>query len=125
MPSEKTYLGRVVDIKDPLYQGRAKIDVFGFFDEIPVEYKASSLGPDKGGNCDNAKQWRWLLDLITVKRLRLILPTFNKNTLLGADGVRMRDLMASSDECLEHICGILKRAVISPIICSSFMNMAG
>ena len=37
MPSEKTYLGRVVDIKDPLYQGRAKIDVFGFFDEIPVE----------------------------------------------------------------------------------------
>lgn len=37
MPSEKTYLGRVVDIKDPLYQGRAKIDVFGFFDGIPVE----------------------------------------------------------------------------------------
>ena len=37
MPSEKTYLGRIVDIKDPLYQGRAKIDVFGFFDCIPVE----------------------------------------------------------------------------------------
>jgi hypothetical protein len=37
MPSEKTYLGRIVDIKDPLYQGRAKISVFGIFDDIPIE----------------------------------------------------------------------------------------
>lgn len=37
MPSEKTYLGRVVDNKDPLYQGRARIEVFGFFDGIPTE----------------------------------------------------------------------------------------
>ena len=37
MPSEKTYLGKVVDIKDPLYQGRAKINVFGIFDDIPTE----------------------------------------------------------------------------------------
>lgn len=37
MPSEKVYLGQIVDNKDPLYQGRAKINVFGFFDGIPVE----------------------------------------------------------------------------------------
>jgi hypothetical protein len=37
MPSEKTYLGKVVDNKDPLYQGRAKINVFGIFDDIPTE----------------------------------------------------------------------------------------
>jgi len=37
MPSEKTYLGKVVDIKDPLYMGRAKISVFGVFDGLPVE----------------------------------------------------------------------------------------
>lgn len=37
MPSEKTYLGRIVDNRDPLYQGRAKINVFGFFDGIPTE----------------------------------------------------------------------------------------
>jgi hypothetical protein len=37
MPSEKIYLGKIVDNKDPLYKGRAKIDVFGFFDDIPVE----------------------------------------------------------------------------------------
>lgn len=37
MPSEKTYLGKVVDIRDPLYQGRAKIEVFGIFDGIPSE----------------------------------------------------------------------------------------
>jgi len=36
MPSEKTYLGKVVDNKDPLYQGRAKIEVFGVLDKIPV-----------------------------------------------------------------------------------------
>jgi hypothetical protein len=56
MPSEKTYLGRIVDIKDPLYQGRAKIDVFGFFDGIPVEdlpwaeqIAGMSFGGDYGG----------------------------------------------------------------------------
>ena len=37
MPSEKTYLGKVVDNKDPLYQGRAKISVFGIHDGIPTE----------------------------------------------------------------------------------------
>ena len=37
MPSQKTYLGRIVDNKDPLYQGRAKINVFGIFDDIPTE----------------------------------------------------------------------------------------
>jgi hypothetical protein len=35
MPSEKTYLGKVVDNRDPLYQGRARINVFGLFDGIP------------------------------------------------------------------------------------------
>jgi hypothetical protein len=38
MPSQKTYLGKVVDIKDPLYQGRARIEVFGIFDGIPSDY---------------------------------------------------------------------------------------
>jgi hypothetical protein len=37
MPSEKTYLGKVVDNKDPLYQGRARINVFGIHDGISVE----------------------------------------------------------------------------------------
>jgi hypothetical protein len=37
MPSQKTYLGRIVDNKDPLYQGRAKIHVFGVFDGLPIE----------------------------------------------------------------------------------------
>jgi len=37
MPSQKTYLGKVVDIKDPLYQGRARIEVFGIFDGIPSD----------------------------------------------------------------------------------------
>jgi len=37
MPSEKTYLGKVVDNKDPLYQGRARVQVFGVFDGIPVD----------------------------------------------------------------------------------------
>lgn len=35
MPSERTYLGQVVDNKDPLYQGRARVKVFGVFDDIP------------------------------------------------------------------------------------------
>jgi hypothetical protein len=53
MPSEKTYLGRVVDIRDPLYQGRAKIDVFGFFDGIPTEdlpWAEQIAGLSFGGN---------------------------------------------------------------------------
>jgi hypothetical protein len=37
MPSEKTYLGKVVDNKDPLYEGRARVQVFGIFDGIPVD----------------------------------------------------------------------------------------
>jgi hypothetical protein len=37
MPSQKTYLGKIVDNRDPLYQGRAKINVFGVFDDLPVE----------------------------------------------------------------------------------------
>jgi hypothetical protein len=53
MPSEKTYLGKVVDIRDPLYRGRAKIDVFGFFDGIPVEdlpWAEQITGMSFGGN---------------------------------------------------------------------------
>ena len=56
MPSEKTYLGKVVDIKDPLYQGRARINVFGIFDDIPTEdlpwaeqIAGLSFGGDYGG----------------------------------------------------------------------------
>jgi hypothetical protein len=37
MPSERTLLGIIVDIDDPLKQGRAKIRAFGFFEDIPVE----------------------------------------------------------------------------------------
>ena len=37
MPSEKTYLGQIVDNRDPLYQGRARINVFGVFDGIPTD----------------------------------------------------------------------------------------
>jgi hypothetical protein len=37
MPSERVYLGQIVDNKDPLYQGRARVNVFGFFDGIPTE----------------------------------------------------------------------------------------
>jgi hypothetical protein len=53
MPSEKTYLGQVVDNKDPLYQGRAKINVFGFFDGIPTEdlpWAEQISGLSFGGN---------------------------------------------------------------------------
>ena len=37
MPSEKTYRGEIVDIKDPLKQGRARVAVFGLFDGLDVE----------------------------------------------------------------------------------------
>lgn len=37
MENRKTYLGKVVDNKDPLYQGRARINVFGVFDDLPTE----------------------------------------------------------------------------------------
>lgn len=37
MPSNKSYLGVIVDVADPLKQGRAKVRVFGIFDDIPVE----------------------------------------------------------------------------------------
>ena len=53
MPSEKTYLGKVVDIKDPLYQGRAKINVYGIFDDVPVEdlpWAEQIAGMSFGGN---------------------------------------------------------------------------
>ncbi len=56
MPSERTLLGIVVDNKDPLYQGRAKIKVFGFFEDIPTEdlpwaeqIAGLSFGGDGGG----------------------------------------------------------------------------
>lgn len=53
MPSEKVYLGKIVDNKDPLYQGRARINVFGFFDGIPVEdlpWAEQIAGLSFGGN---------------------------------------------------------------------------
>ena len=37
MSSNKSYLGVIVDIADPLKQGRARVRVFGIFDGIPVE----------------------------------------------------------------------------------------
>ena len=37
MPSEKTYLGKIVDINDPLKLGRAKVNVFGIFDDLQIE----------------------------------------------------------------------------------------
>jgi hypothetical protein len=53
MPSEKVYLGQIVENKDPLYRGRAKINVFGFFDGIPVEdlpWAEQIAGLSFGGN---------------------------------------------------------------------------
>jgi hypothetical protein len=53
MPSEKTYLGKVVDIRDPLYQGRARIEVFGIFDGIPSDdlpWAEQIAGLSFGGN---------------------------------------------------------------------------
>jgi hypothetical protein len=37
MSSDKSYLGVIVDINDPLKQGRAKVRVFGIFDDLPME----------------------------------------------------------------------------------------
>lgn len=37
MSSSKSYLGVIVDINDPLKQGRAKVKVFGIFDDLPTE----------------------------------------------------------------------------------------
>ena len=53
MSSEKTYLGKVVDNKDPLYQGRARINVFGFFDDLQTEdlpWAEQISGLSFGGN---------------------------------------------------------------------------
>ena len=53
MPSERTLLGIIVDNKDPLYEGRAKIRVFGFFEDIPVEdipWAEQIAGLSFGGN---------------------------------------------------------------------------
>jgi hypothetical protein len=53
MPSEKVYLGQIVENKDPLYRGRAKVNVFGFFDGIPVEdlpWAEQIAGLSFGGN---------------------------------------------------------------------------
>jgi hypothetical protein len=35
--SAKSYLGVIVDINDPQKQGRARVRVFGIFDDIPIE----------------------------------------------------------------------------------------
>jgi hypothetical protein len=35
--SSKSYLGAIVDINDPLKQGRAKVRVFGIFDDLEIE----------------------------------------------------------------------------------------
>lgn len=58
MLSEKSYLGRIVDIQDPLYRGRAKISVFGILDDIPVEdlpwaEQISGLSFGTGGGSGN------------------------------------------------------------------------
>ena len=37
MSNPHIHLGEIVDIKDPLKQGRARIRVFGFFDELEIE----------------------------------------------------------------------------------------
>jgi len=37
MSTAKSYLGVIVDVNDPLKQGRAKVRVFGIFDDLPVE----------------------------------------------------------------------------------------
>lgn len=37
MSSSKSYLGVIVDINDPLKQGRAKVRVFGIFDDLEIE----------------------------------------------------------------------------------------
>jgi len=37
MSSNKSYLGVIVDINDPLKQGRARVKVFGIFDDLPTE----------------------------------------------------------------------------------------
>jgi hypothetical protein len=53
MPSEKTYLGVVVDNKDPLYEGRARVKVFGVFDDLPTEdlpWAEQVSGLSFGGN---------------------------------------------------------------------------
>lgn len=53
MPSEKTYLGIVVDNKDPLYEGRARVKVFGVLDDIPTEdlpWAEQIAGLSFGGN---------------------------------------------------------------------------
>ena len=37
MSTAKSYLGVIVDVNDPLKQGRARVRVFGIFDDLPVE----------------------------------------------------------------------------------------
>lgn len=37
MSSSKSYLGVIVDVNDPLKEGRARVRVFGIFDDIPTE----------------------------------------------------------------------------------------
>lgn len=37
MPTDKIRYGLIVDNKDPLYSGRAKVRVFGMFDDLPDE----------------------------------------------------------------------------------------
>jgi len=37
MPNPHIHLGEIVDINDPLKQGRARVRVFGFFDALEIE----------------------------------------------------------------------------------------
>lgn len=37
MSNPHVHLGEIVDINDPLKQGRARVRVFGFFEDLPVE----------------------------------------------------------------------------------------
>jgi len=37
MSNPHIHLGEIVDINDPLKQGRARIRVFGFFDDLEIE----------------------------------------------------------------------------------------
>ena len=60
MPSERTLLGEIVDIQDPLYQGRAKIRVFGFFEDIPTEdlpWAEQIAGLSFGGGFGGGNIW--------------------------------------------------------------------
>ena len=50
MSSNKSYLGVIVDVIDPLKQGRAKVKVFGIFDDLPVEENIEILEENLNSN---------------------------------------------------------------------------